>query len=135
MKIAFILTMPNRGSWNGRWSGEKNLYCVVRNFSDGKKAREKTDKILASKSYYYSWSDGWGASVEVKQVTGQESRQYKKQSKGFCGYDWMIDSIICHGEIYASHEEIPVLTKPASPPSSGQEATSTGREKKGEVFV
>lgn len=28
--IAFILTMPNIGSWNGRWSGENDLHAIVK---------------------------------------------------------------------------------------------------------
>jgi len=106
-KIAFTLSMPNRGSWDGKWSGEENSYCVVRQFSESKKGQAIVQKLLDNSSYYYRWSDGWGASVDVKQVDGKESAALRRKSKGFCGYDWMINSIITHGAIYASHDEIP----------------------------
>ena len=35
--LAFVLTMPNIGSWNGKWSGEGNFYAITRfvfNFGD-----------------------------------------------------------------------------------------------------
>lgn len=97
--ICFTLTMPNRGSWNGKWSGENNFYAIVKKFNQNKKTEEKINKILEKKNYYYHWNDGWGANVEVKEVTGRESTQIKKKSKGFWGYDWMVDSIINHGVI------------------------------------
>lgn len=105
MKICFELSMPNRGSWNGGWSGEKNLYARVISFSNSKAGNSTANKILEKGSFYYRWNDGWGASVSVRQVDGVESRRIKKQSKGFCGYDWMITSIRYHGDIYADHEK------------------------------
>ncbi len=93
--LQFTLSMPNRGSWNGGWSGEANLYAKVRSFTDKIAA-----SILAKSSYYYSFGDGWGASIEVKQIDGAESRRVRRKSKGFCGYDWMIDSIVHDGQIY-----------------------------------
>jgi hypothetical protein len=98
MKIAFILTMPNVGSWNGKWSGEGNLYCIVKSFTS-KKGKEKAVNVLSKPSYYYRWNDGWCASVAVKKVENAEARTLKRNSKGFCGYDWMIDSIIENGLI------------------------------------
>lgn len=103
MIIQFTLSMPNRGSWNGGWSGENNLYAIVKKFTTIK-AREKADKILCAGSYYYQWSDGWGASVDVKEIDSLTSRRARKASRGFCGYDWMVESILNHGAIYASHE-------------------------------
>ena len=102
--IAFILTMPNRGSWNGQWSGQGNLYAIVKNFTDKSAAKHKFKP-----SYYYHWNDGWGASVQVRQVDKQEARLLRKNTKGFCGYDWMVESIINHNAIYADHE-IPTLS-------------------------
>ena len=95
-RISFTLGMPNRGSWNGKWSGEDRMYVVVRKFS-GKKGSELADKLLASPYYYYGWSDGWVASVTLKEVDGKESAKLKRKSNGFCGYEWMIDSICQHG--------------------------------------
>ena len=98
--------MPNRGSWNGRWSGENNLYVVVESFS-----QKAADKILSQPSYYYRWDDGWGASIKVKAVDGVEARRLKKLSRGFCGYEWMLKSIFLYGAIYAD-DQIPKQTTP-----------------------
>lgn len=95
-KIAFTLGMPNRASWNGKWSGEDRLYVIVRTFN-GKKGSEHADKILSSPYYYYNFGDGWGASVTAKEVDGKESARLKRKSNGFCGYDWMVDSICREG--------------------------------------
>ena len=98
MKLAFILTMPNVGSWDGKWSSEGKLYAIVRELGRGKEAEEKA-KELDGKNYYYSWSDGWGANIEVKIVKGAESTKLKRKSVGFAGYDWMIDSILKYDKI------------------------------------
>lgn len=91
--LAYILTMPNRGSWNGQWSGQGNLYARV-----GKPGKE-VEKRLAGRNFYYRWDDGWGANVEVVKINAAEARKYRRDTKGFCGYDWMIASIIKHDEI------------------------------------
>lgn len=104
MKVAFILSMPNRASWNGRWSGEDNVYARVKSFTT-KKAKEKAMGLIGN--HYYRWSDGWGANVKVKEVDAKEARRLSRVSQGFCGYDWMIDSLLLNGAIYASHDEIP----------------------------
>lgn len=90
--VAFILSMPNRGSWNGRWSGEDSMYCVIKPYN------KSYDNII-NESFYYNFGDGWGASIKVERIDGNTSRKYRKLSKGFCGYDWMINSIISHGKI------------------------------------
>lgn len=98
--IAYILSMPNKGSWDGKWTGEKNLYARVQKISDKYFDSCKTkEKELVGKSFYYSWDDGWTARIEVKQVTEQEAKSLKKRSVGFYGYDWMIYSLIHNGEI------------------------------------
>lgn len=117
MNVAFVLSMPGVASWNGHWSGEGKLYAVVRNYGASKKAAEKYS-ALARKSYHYRWDDGWCARVDVKVLaSAAEARQMRKHTKGFCGYEWMIDSILDHGAIYASHEgprakPIPVTPQP-----------------------
>jgi hypothetical protein len=94
--------MPNVGSWDGKWSGEEVLYARVRPYR-GKTAMERA-KALDGKSYHYSWGDGWGASVDVREVTASEAAKIRKKSRGFCGYDWMIDSIEARDKILADHE-------------------------------
>ena len=105
MNICFELSMPNRASWNGRWSGEGDLYAKVLNFSNSKAGRAAAQKILEHKSYYHRWDDGWGASISVREVSGKEASSIKRRSKGFYGYDWMIDNIRSHGSCYEPKKE------------------------------
>ena len=97
MTLAFILTMPGCNSWDGRWSGEGCLHARVRNLGRSQKA-EAQGRLLVG-SYGYRWSDGWAASVDVREVDAAEARRLRSKSVGFAGYDWMIDSILTHGEI------------------------------------
>lgn len=90
--IAFILTMPNRGSWNGRWSGENDLHAIV-------KTERSVPKDVIGKSFCYRWDDGWSACVSVEKVDCREGNKLRKKSRGFCGYSWMVDSIIKKGVI------------------------------------
>ena len=90
--FAFTLKMPNRGSWDGKWSGDNQQYVRTRRF-------RKSEQPPDEGNYHYSWNDGWGASVTVQEVTALEAAKLRKTSKGFCGYDWMIRSICRHGKI------------------------------------
>jgi hypothetical protein len=94
MMLSFVLTMPNVGSWNGKWSGQNDLYARVIGVSPS-----RVPSIIANSPYRYSWNDGWSACVTVS-VT-KEPQKIRRQSKGFCGYDWMIDSIISDLRIIA----------------------------------
>lgn len=94
MLVSFELSMPNNNSWNGKWSGEGRCYARVRNLT-----KKQAQRVLLKDSYYYSFGDGWGACVAVKQVDANESRKIRKKSQGFCGYDWMIDEIQNDGKI------------------------------------
>ena len=98
MNVAFTLTMPGVGSWNGKWSGEGNLYSKIVKIGDNRA------KELDGRSFHYHWQDGWSACVDCKIVDGSESRKIRKHSQGFYGYDWMIDSILFRDKILASHE-------------------------------
>lgn len=104
MRLAFILTMPGVASWNGRWSGQDDLHCRVENLGTTLKAAVKGRKALDGGPYFYRWPDGWCAKVEVREVDAMEGRKLAKASKGFCGYEWMIESIYRHGRILADHE-------------------------------
>lgn len=90
--IIFTLSMPNRGSWNNKWSGDGKVY-----------ARTRHNKVVppdvVGKDFYYTWSDGWTACVSVEKVDTKEANKIMKKSVGFYGYDWMIDSIIKNKEI------------------------------------
>lgn len=95
-KLLFLLTMPHVGSWNGKWTGEGDVYAIVRSV--------KCYPNCTEGDYLYSWGDGWVANVEVRRVTTVEANKYLKKSKGFSGYDWMVDSILNYGEILNSAE-------------------------------
>lgn len=97
MRTAFKLSMPHRGSWNNKWSGDSEIFIKVRDVP------MKTRKSLIEGSpHFYSWDDGWTAQVDVMPV-GEVSKLVSK-SRGFAGYDWMIDSLILYGEILTSKE-------------------------------
>ena len=95
--IVFTLKMPHRGSWNGRWSGESKIYARVR-------SNNTVPKDVVGQDFYYNWNDGWCACVSVTKVDSKEARAYMKKSDGFCGYDWMIESIIKNGKIIAERK-------------------------------
>jgi len=100
MILSFRLSMPNRGSWDGNWSGEGHKYIRTRSFRT-KAEVAKAQKIVDKGSYHYSWPDGWGANVRVEIINSKESAKIRRKTDGFSGYDWMIDSIIEHGVIKA----------------------------------
>lgn len=97
MRLIYRLSMPNVGSWNGRWTGEDQEYYVIRKYSE-----KKAEKILEKDSHYYNFGDGWGAGVSISEIFGR----YKPKSAGFSGYDWMIDEIERHGRILTLSERI-----------------------------
>ena len=90
--IVFELTMPNVGSWNGKWSGADRRYIRTKRERD-------VPKSLWGKSFYYRWDDGWGACVSVERVPATEARKLERLSSGFLRYDWMIESLIKRGYI------------------------------------
>lgn len=95
MIIQYTLTMPQVGSWNGKWSGEGSLHAKCRLYS-----KTEGEKIIADKaSWRFRWPDGWGALVVAKAVDAKEAAKVRRESAGFYGYDWMIDSIEKHGKI------------------------------------
>jgi hypothetical protein len=105
--LAFTMSMPGRNSWNGRWSGEDKVYALVRTFR-GKDV--PAAQALVAKDYLYRWDDGWCAGVTVTEVTSAEAAKLRRKSAGFCGYDWMVGSIVRHGRITTDHD----LAKEAS---------------------
>jgi len=94
-RVEFKLTMPNKGSWNGKWSGEDRNFTLDRDLDDERAIQ------LSGKSWSYGWPDGWRAEISARVVpTGEE----RKPSHGFNGYDWMAASILRYGKINAEHE-------------------------------
>lgn len=94
--FVFILTMPNVGSWNGKWTGEGNLYCRTSSYS---KDSEYLNNILKEDYHYYDFGDGWTAGVKIKEITREERIKYDKKTKGFYDYEWMISEIEQLGRI------------------------------------
>lgn len=91
MLLAFELSMPGVNSWNGKWSGESKSFVKVLKVGT---------KSLAKPGYYhYDFGDGWRAAVSVRKVDAATARKLRKESLGFCGYDWMIDEILDNGRI------------------------------------
>ena len=98
---AFILTMPDNNSWNGKWSGEGRFYCIVKRYRGKESVLENVDK---GKSHYYNFGDGWGALVKIKNISADEAKVYRKGSMGFLSYSWMVDEIEKYGRILTKEE-------------------------------
>ena len=99
MLLSFTLSMPGVGSWNGKWTGTERLYARVINFGKTKKGIAKAKEILDTGYFTYNFGDGWTAGIEVNEVDANEARKIRSKTKGFYGYDWMIDNIRYYGEI------------------------------------
>lgn len=88
-RVIFQLSMPSNNSWNGKWSGEENVYTIAKAMPEAKAAALKP-------RYTYSFGDGWVAAVKVRYANPRE-----KVTNKFCGYEWMIDSILKRDAITA----------------------------------
>ena len=97
MILSFTLSMPNKGSWDGKWSGDKSCYAKVINFGHSKKAIKHATEILEKRNYHYNFGDGWSAGIKVAEVTPKEAAKIRRKSRGFYGYDWMVESIRYNG--------------------------------------
>lgn len=97
--LCFELTMPSRASWNGRWSGENSKHIIIKKFL--KKDQDAVNKILETKDYFYRWDDGWCACVTATAIDGKQANRLRKMNAGFCGYDWMVQSILRYNKIMA----------------------------------
>ena len=106
MALCFTLSMPGVASWNGKWTGADTLYAIIRNVRKTKAATEKAQALIKTGYFYYGFGDGWAAAVTVRAVDAREAAKIRKASKGFCGYDWMVESIIERGEIESTSQRI-----------------------------
>lgn len=94
--LCFELSMPHVASWNGRWSGEKDVHVIMKS---SREIGEKRCDELDGKSFFYRWDDGWCACVSCRIIDGDEGEFLRRVNRGFCGYDWMVKSIIKNNEI------------------------------------
>lgn len=94
-KVIFELTMPKNNAWNSKWTGDDEKHLII--MSKGK--IKKLDEILCNAPYSYDFGDGWIAQIQVRFVNNYETSKLRKLNKGFCGYDWMVKSIIDNGSI------------------------------------
>ncbi len=99
MIIVFTLTMPGRNTWNGRWSGQGHIYAIVKNMGKSQKSARRCQALMDGSPYGYDFGDGWRAKISVHEETVAESRKTRRASQGFCGYDWMVDSLLTYGNI------------------------------------
>lgn len=96
--LVFTLSMPNVNTWNGRWSGEGNVYAKSKQLL-AEHLKELKFDYKEPQDFYYNFGDGWGASIHVEVMSAKDANKYLKNSKGFMGYDWMISSILKYGDI------------------------------------
>jgi hypothetical protein len=85
INVIFELSMPNCGSRNGKWTGAGRKYTVIRKL--------EANSPIIGKYFLYQWNDGWCARVDARKANRE------KPTNEFRMYEWMIDSIIQHGEI------------------------------------
>ena len=101
-RVEFKLAMPGRNTWNGKWSGDDRNHTLLRTLDP------MTAVSLDGGYWSYAWSDGWCARITARIVLEEPT----EKSSGFCGYDWMVDSILRYGKIYADHERPAEVTAP-----------------------
>ena len=92
MILCFELTMPNRGSYNSKWSQEQDKHYIIRTYRT--KAEIEKYSYLDGKDFYHRWDDGWTACISCSIIDAKEDTKRRKINKGFCGYDWMVSSIL-----------------------------------------
>lgn len=84
--------MPGNNSWNGKWSGDGKCFVIVKSF-------RKMPAELKIGYHTYDFGDGWSAAISVREVDKGTAAMLRKKSQGFCGYDWMVSSLISYGKI------------------------------------
>ena len=104
MILAFRLNMPGVNSWNGRWSGEGRDHVKVVTFR-GKAGNAKGQQILSHGSYHYDFGDGWRARIDVEKIDSARAARIRRGQPTFCGYCWMVDSILQFGKILSTHQQ------------------------------
>jgi len=93
-KVEFKLAMPGVASADGKWSGQDKNYTITKELT-----KDQVAKLGDKKYWAYSFGDGWVAGIKAR-VLNKDTQQ--KESDGFCGYDWMVESILKTGMIKAN---------------------------------
>lgn len=83
-----------------KWSGEEHLRAVTRTVLD----RQKASELTKTGEWTYDFGDGWIATITSNEVSMQGAKDILHRTKGFSSYDWMIDSILTHGDIYTDKD-------------------------------
>ena len=101
------------GSWNGDWAGRGATYAK-QVAVDAKKLKELKElgvstEIGSKSSFFYDFGDGWKAKVWMTVGYKKDFKDIMKVSKGFLGYDWMIDEILSFGRILSKDERKQVI--------------------------
>lgn len=100
--LLFSLSMPNPPSWNGKWSLAHEKHTRARSFTDAE--FDNLPKNIVG-THSYRWNDGWTAQIDVTVTdSAQAKERHLKNSAGFCGYDWMINSLIDCGKIQSKYD-------------------------------
>lgn len=97
MILSFEITMPNVGSWNGKWTGAENLHFAFRGLH--KPVALKVMDGKDERNFHYNFGDGWSANIKVKPIDAKIKAKILRKNSGFMGYDWMIDSILKNTKI------------------------------------
>jgi len=87
-RVEFRLTMPGKNSWNGKWTGEDKIYVIYKTLT--KKKVEQLGLTTTSKSFCYSWDDGWRADVRTRIL---EKGEKKKNKRNKIRLKWIVLSI------------------------------------------
>lgn len=94
-RVEFRLSMPRNNAWNGKWTGKGNNYVIYKNLTD-KKVKELIEATDGDPYWTYNFGDGWIAGITLRELAKGERKQ---KSDGFCGYDWMVRSILTYNKI------------------------------------
>lgn len=94
-QIVFLLSMPKNNSANGKWTGDGKVHAII--LPKGKVGN--VERILHTAPFTYDFGDGWVAQIDVKFLNTYDASEIKKNNEGFCGYDWMVKSILDNGTI------------------------------------
>jgi len=81
------------------------FYVIAKEFNSNSD-KLKADIITFRKNFYYEFNNGLEVKISVIKLRCRvDFFKVKAESKGFCGYDWMVTSIIKNLKILQPQEE------------------------------